>query len=44
MRKVTPSRVKRLYQIYPSELRDTDIAAERRALEGEIRAMGRVPV
>lgn len=44
MKKVTPSRVKRLYEIYPSELPDTDIFAERKQLDAEIRAMGRVPV
>lgn len=44
MQKVTPNRVKRLYEIYPSDLADTDIQADRARIESEIRSMGRIPV
>lgn len=43
MRKVTPSEYKRLYEIYPSELKATDIAAERRELEEQVKHLGRIP-
>lgn len=43
MQKVTPSRVKRLYEIYPSSLKDTDIRTDRLRVEEEILAMGRIP-
>lgn len=43
MRKVTPSEVKQLYEIYPSELKPTDIRAERQELEEQIRQLGKIP-
>ena len=43
MQKVTPSRVKRLYEIYPSKLPDTDVISDRKAIEESIRQMGRIP-
>ena len=44
MQKITPSRVKRLYEIYPSHLADTDIRADRERLEARLRRIGRIPV
>lgn len=44
MRKITPTRYKKLYEIYPAQLGETDIAAQRRDLEEQIRALGRIPV
>lgn len=44
MRKVTPGRYKRLYEIYPANLGDTDIAAQRRELEQAILKLGKTPV
>lgn len=44
MRKITPTRYKRLYEIYPANLGDTDILAQRQELEQQIRALGREPV
>jgi biotin synthase len=43
MRKVTPDAYKRLYEIYPANLPPTDILSDRRELENQIRALGRVP-
>lgn len=44
MRKVTPTRYKALYEIYPAKLGETHIEAQRRELEEQIRALGRTPV
>lgn len=44
MLKITPNAYKQLYDIYPAALPRTDIAAQRRALEEQIRALGRVPL
>ncbi len=43
MRKVTPDKYKRFYEIYPANLGKTDIFADRKALEDEITALGRIP-
>ena len=43
MKKITPDKYKALYEIYPSPWGRTDIAGERRLLEQQIRALGRVP-
>lgn len=43
MRKVTPTAYKRLYEIYPAHLTDTNVAADRRLLEEQIRHLNRVP-
>lgn len=43
MRKVTPSSYKRLYEIYPAALGETDIRADRRELEQQIQALGKIP-
>ncbi len=42
MRKVTPSKYKRLYEIYPAKLTDTDIRADREELVKEIESLGRI--
>ncbi len=44
MQKVTPARVRKLYEIYPSRLTDRTISAGRQAVEEEIRGLGRIPV
>ena len=44
MRKITPTRFKKLYEIYPAQLGETDILAQRKELEQQIRALGRIPV
>ena len=44
MRKVTPTRYKRQYEIYPARLEDTDVPGQRRRLEEQIRALGRIPL
>lgn len=44
MRKITPNRYKPMYQIYPANLPDTDIPAQRAQLEEQIRGLGRVPL
>ncbi len=44
MRKVTPDPYKQYYEIYPAHLDRTDIAAQRRELERQIRKLGRIPV
>ena len=44
MRKITPTAYKRLYEIYPANMPDTDVAAQRALLEEQIRALGRVPL
>lgn len=43
MRKVTPTGYKKLYEIYPAKLDETDIPAQRRELEEQIRALDRIP-
>ena len=43
MRKVTPSSYKKLYEIYPAALGETDICSERKELEAQIRALGKIP-
>ena len=43
MLKVTPTRYKRKYEIYPAPLADTHIVEQRRTLEEQVRALGRVP-
>lgn len=44
MRKITPNCYKPMYQIYPANLPDTDIPAQRAQLEAQIRGLGRVPL
>lgn len=44
MRKVTPNAYKKLYEIYPADLGETDIEKERGELEERIRSLGRIPV
>lgn len=44
MRKVTPSSLRKLYQIYPAEFSDTTIPEGRRQLEEELRKRGKIPV
>ncbi|WP_050697915.1 [FeFe] hydrogenase H-cluster radical SAM maturase HydE [Anaeromassilibacillus senegalensis] len=44
MRKVTPNRLKKLYQIYPASFSEADIRAGRLETEAEIRALNRTPV
>ena len=44
MRKITPNAYKRQYEIYPAQLPDTDIPAQRALLEDQIRALGRIPL
>ena len=38
-----PDPYKQLYEIYPSSMGKTDVAGERRQLEQQIRALGRIP-
>ncbi len=42
MRKVTPTKYKRLYEIYPATFTDTDISADRAELVKEISSLGRI--
>ena len=44
MRKITPTRYKRLYEIYPAQFGETDIIQQRQELEQQIRSLGRNPV
>lgn len=44
MRKITPTNYKKLYEIYPAQLGETDIDTQRKELEDQIRALGRTPV
>ena len=44
MKKVTPDEYKEAYEIYPAELGKTDIEKDRKLLEEQIRALGRIPV
>ena len=43
MRKVTPDAYKKFYEIYPAKLGETNIRADRLALEEEIKNLGRIP-
>lgn len=44
MKKVTPDEYKDAYEIYPAKLDKTDIEKDRKLLEEQIRALGRIPV
>ena len=44
MKKVTPDEYKEAYEIYPAKLDKTDIEKDRKLLEDQIRALGRIPV
>lgn len=44
MKKVTPDEYKEAYEIYPAQLERTDIEKDRKELEEQIRALGRIPV
>ncbi|MBP3383845.1 MAG: [FeFe] hydrogenase H-cluster radical SAM maturase HydE [Firmicutes bacterium] len=44
MKKVTPDEYKEAYEIYPAMLDKTDIRKDRKLLEEQIRALGRIPV
>lgn len=44
MRKVTPTKYKYLYEIYPSAMFATDIRAERMELERQIKNLGKIPI
>lgn len=43
MKKVTPDEYKAAYEIYPARLEKTNIEEDRRKLEEQIRALGRIP-
>lgn len=44
MKKVTPDEYKKAYEIYPAQLDETNIEEDRKLLEEQIRALGRIPV
>lgn len=44
MKKVTPDEYKEAYEIYPAKLDKTNIKEDRKLLEEQIRALGRIPV
>lgn len=44
MKKVTPDEYKEAYEIYPAQLDKTDIEKDKKLLEEQIRALGRIPV
>ncbi len=44
MKKVTPDKFKALYEIYPSNMKETNVIKDRKELEAQIRALGKVPV
>ena len=44
MRKVTPDPYKQQYEIYPAKWTPTHILEDRKILEEQIRALGRIPV
>ena len=44
MKKITPTKYKYLYEIYPSKMNDTDILNDRLLVEKQIKALGCVPV
>ena len=43
MRKVTPTKYKQYYEIYPAKLGETHVAEDRKLLEQQILALGRIP-
>ena len=43
MQKVTPAKLKQLYQIYPANFQETDIVTGRKQIEQEIREIGKIP-
>ncbi|MFQ7063470.1 MAG: hypothetical protein ACLRQY_12280 [[Clostridium] leptum] len=43
MRKVTPTKYKRYYEIYPAKLGETHVIEDRKLLEQQITALERVP-
>ena len=43
MQKVTPAKLKRLYQIYPAQFQETDIVTGRKQIEQEIKEIGKIP-
>ena len=43
MQKVTPTKLKRLYQIYPAKFKETDIMTGRKQMEQEIQGIGKIP-
>lgn len=43
MRKITPTEARKLYSIYPSKARETDILSERKELENYIIDLGKIP-
>lgn len=43
MKKVTPDEYKADYEIYPAKLEETNIEKDRKVLEEQIRALGRIP-
>lgn len=44
MQKVTPSKYKFLYEIYPSKLSETDVKLQRINLENQIKSLNRIPL
>lgn len=44
MQKVTPSKYKALYEIYPSKLTETNIALQRLKLENDVKNLNRIPL
>ncbi|MBS7225336.1 MAG: [FeFe] hydrogenase H-cluster radical SAM maturase HydE [Clostridiaceae bacterium] len=44
MRKVTPLRLRKLYQIYPAEFEETTIPEGRRQIEQQILQLGKIPI
>ena len=44
MRKVTPLRLRKLYQIYPAEFEETTISEGRRQIEQQILQLGKIPI
>lgn len=44
MKKVTPDPYRAAYEIYPAELEKCDVEGDRKRLEQQIRALGRIPV
>ena len=44
MKKVTPTKYKEAYMIYPADVEETRIAEDRRKLDDMLRSLGRTPV
>lgn len=44
MKKITPDKYKKLYEIYPSDFRATNIVEDRRNLEKKIIELGKIPL